>query len=131
MSYLLDTNAFSDLLRDHPRVQARLAAAPPRPVVISTTVRGEVLYGIQRLADGTKRRDLESRSAQYFAAMPCLPVPPDAAGHYAGIKLGCERQGKTVSDNDLWIAATALATRATLVTRDPDFGCVPGLAIED
>ena len=36
-----------------------------------------------------------------------------------------------MDENDLWIAATALALGATLVTRDSDFSGTPGLVIED
>jgi predicted nucleic acid-binding protein len=36
-----------------------------------------------------------------------------------------------MDENDLWIAATALALNATLVTRDADFGGIAGLVMED
>ena len=36
---------------------------------------------------------------------------------------------KQVDENDLWIAATALALGATLVTRDTDFNGIEGLMI--
>lgn len=36
-----------------------------------------------------------------------------------------------VDDNDLWIAAAALASGATVVSRDTDFQHVRGLMVED
>jgi predicted nucleic acid-binding protein len=42
-----------------------------------------------------------------------------------------ERQGLSLDENDLWIAATASAVGATLVTRDRDFGSVEGLTTTD
>jgi len=36
-----------------------------------------------------------------------------------------------MDDNALWIAASALCLGATVVTRDPGFSQVPGLAVED
>jgi predicted nucleic acid-binding protein len=36
-----------------------------------------------------------------------------------------------MDDNDLWIAATALAEGAILVTRDKDFSRFPSLALQD
>ena len=36
-----------------------------------------------------------------------------------------------LDENDLWIAATAAALAATLVTRDKDFTRVPGLIAGD
>jgi tRNA(fMet)-specific endonuclease VapC len=129
--YLLDTNAFSDLVRDDPLVNARLVAAASDRVLTCSVVRGEILFGIYRLPDGKKRRELAARSTQYFAVVPCEAVPVAAADEYARLKVETQRQGKTIGDNDLWIAATALVLGATLVTRDPDFGFVPGLTIED
>jgi tRNA(fMet)-specific endonuclease VapC len=129
--YLLDTNAFSDLVRDHPLVNARLAAASSDRVLTCSVVRGEILFGIYRLPDGKKRRELAARSAQYFAVVPCAAVPVAAPDEYARLKVETQRQGKTIGDNDLWIAASALVLGATLVTRDPDFGFVPGLTVKD
>jgi predicted nucleic acid-binding protein len=56
MIYLLDTNAFSDLMREHAKVRARLASLPPDDrILICTIVRGEILHGIERLAPGERR----------------------------------------------------------------------------
>jgi predicted nucleic acid-binding protein len=38
-----------------------------------------------------------------------------------------QRAGLPLDENDLWIAATALAIDATLVTRDTDFRSIEGL----
>jgi predicted nucleic acid-binding protein len=39
--------------------------------------------------------------------------------------------GFNLSDNDLWIAATALSLGAVLVSNDQAFSHVPGLTVED
>jgi predicted nucleic acid-binding protein len=53
MTYLLDTNAFSDLMREHPMLDARLAGlGEADAVVLCAVVRGEILYGLGRLAPG-------------------------------------------------------------------------------
>lgn len=131
MIYLLDTNAFSDVVREHPQVRARLAKVASEPVITCSIVRGEVIYGISRLAAGKRRRDIEVRSAQLFSETRCEPVPAPAGDEYARLKLHCESQGRRVEDNDLWIAATAIVLGATLVTRDADFRNIPGLSVED
>jgi predicted nucleic acid-binding protein len=41
---LLDTNAVSDLMRDHPKVQARVGSHPDL-VLTSVVVVGEIIYG--------------------------------------------------------------------------------------
>jgi tRNA(fMet)-specific endonuclease VapC len=132
MVFLLDANAFSDLMRQHALLLARLAAvAPVDRVVICPIVRGEVLHGIQRMSPGRRRQQLETQAANYFTTIPCDPVPEAAGDHYAAVKLSCQRKGLVVAENDLWIAATALALGAVLVSRDTDFQKIDGLTVED
>jgi predicted nucleic acid-binding protein len=53
MIFLLDSNAFSDLMRKNARSEAHLAAlGPDDKVVICPIVRGEILYGVARLPPG-------------------------------------------------------------------------------
>ena len=131
MNYLLDTNAFSDLVREHAKVQARRASAITASdrVCICSVVRGEVLFGIGRLAVGAKRQQLEARALQFFAMLPCEAIPAAAADRYAGIKLARADAGRPMGDNDLWIAAAALSLNAILVTRDADFRQIRDLAV--
>jgi predicted nucleic acid-binding protein len=51
MNFLFDTTAFSDLMREHPGLDAHLATISPTDdrIVICSVVRGEILYGIGRL----------------------------------------------------------------------------------
>ena len=132
MLYLLDTTGFSDLMREHPKMDAHLAGlAPEDRVVICPIVRGEVAYGIARLPEGARRRALADRAARLFANLACEPVPMAAADRYAEVKLARERQGLALDENDLWIASTALALGAVLVSRDTDFKHIDGLTAED
>ena len=61
--------------------------------------------------------------------MRCEPVPENAADFYASVKLARQQRGLTLDENDLWVAATALALGATLVSRDSDFAGIDGLAV--
>lgn len=132
MIFLLDANAFSDLMRKDARVAARLAALDPNDrVAICPIVRGEILYGLARLPSGRRRENLTKQAAPLFASIACEPVPESAADAYAGMKRAREQQGLRLDENDLWIAATASALGATLVTRDSDFSSVEGLTTAD
>lgn len=63
MTYLLDTNAFSDLMREQPMFRARLASlASADPIIVCMIVRGEIRYGISRLPDGKKKQDLQTKA---------------------------------------------------------------------
>ena len=49
---------------------------------------------------------------------------------WAEITSVARRRGKTIQESDAWIAATALALHAPLVTHNPsDFAAVDGLSI--
>jgi predicted nucleic acid-binding protein len=132
MTFLLDTTTFSDLMREHPKVDARLGSISSTDrVVICSVVRGEIRYGIERLPQSKRRQELEAKAAQLFAILPCEPVPEAAGDRYATVKLSRQRQGLALDENDLWIAATVLALSAVLVSRDSDFQQIDGLAVED
>jgi predicted nucleic acid-binding protein len=132
MIFLLDTNTVSDLVRERTRVLDQLNdVAGVEQVVICSTVRGEVLFGLKTMAPGRKRKDLEARLAALFRAIPCVPIPAHAADEYASIKAECRRIGYSIDDNDAWIAAMTVVLGATLVTRDADMRRVPGLSVVD
>jgi predicted nucleic acid-binding protein len=128
--YLLDTNAISTLMRGDARMASWLSSIGVADrVVICTIVRGEILFGLERLAPGRRRTELEGKAGKLFAVLPCEVIPPAAAERYAEVKVSQQRRGHPLDENDLWIAATTLALDATLVSRDGDFQIVEGLAL--
>jgi predicted nucleic acid-binding protein len=127
---LLDTNAVSDLMRDHPQVKVCIATHAD-PIVTSVVVVGEIRYGLDRLPTGKKRTDLEVRAHNILAALRIEPVTEAIANAYGRLKAALESQGLNLDDNDLWIAATAITLGSLLITRDHIFGRVPSLQIED
>lgn len=132
MVFLLDTNAFSDLMREHPKIDAHLASLTPADrAVICSVVRGEIRYGIERLPQSKRQQELETKAANLFAVLPCESVPEAAGDHYARIKLTRQQKGLTLDENDLWIAATALALGAVLISRDSDLQQIDGLTVND
>jgi predicted nucleic acid-binding protein len=54
-SYLFDTNAISDLVRDHPKIKSKLASQSD-PIVTSVINLGEIRYGLERLPNGKKNQ---------------------------------------------------------------------------
>ncbi len=81
-------------------------------VVMCTIAHGEIPFGLGRLAHGRRRAELEVKAQKLFDIMPSQ-----------------QRRGLPLDENDLWMAATALAINATLVSRDSDFQGVAGLAV--
>jgi predicted nucleic acid-binding protein len=88
MTFLLDTNAVRDLMDDHPRAKQRLARATAAQDYVSTCsiVRGEVLFGIERLPAGGRRDRLIARSMAAFRSLAEEAVPFSAGEHYALLK---------------------------------------------
>jgi toxin FitB len=108
--YLLDTNAIGALMRADARMASWLSSiAVDDRVVICTIARGEILFGVGRLAQGRRRTELEAKAWKLFAVLPCEPIPPAAGDLYAKVKISQQRRGVPLDENDLWIAATALA----------------------
>src|SRR5688572_6992554 len=125
---LFDTSAFSDFMRQHPRIDERLASLSAQDrIVTCAIVRGEILFGIERMPSGKRRDELSSQASQAFSALPCEPVLPVAAEHYATLKSAQQKLGLPLDENDLWIAACAAGLRATVVTRDTDFRRISGI----
>ena len=130
MIYLLDTSAISALMRTDVRMASWLASiGVDDRVVVCAISRGEILFGLERLAPGRRRTGLEMKATKLFAVLPCEPIPPAAGDRYAIMKVSQQRRGLPLDENDLWIAATALAIDATLVSRDSDFQSIEGLAL--
>lgn len=130
MIYLLDTSAFSALMRADAAVAAWLSSVGVNDrVVICTICRGEILFGLERLSPGRQRDDLEQKARNMFAMLPCEPIPVTAGDIYAYVKASQQRRGLSLDENDLWIAATALAMDVPLVSRDSDFRRIEGLAL--
>jgi|SRR5581483_11236834 len=132
MTYVLDTTIISELMRSNSVVRSHISVLPPSDrLVVCPITRGEILYGLERLPRGKRRRTLEAEAALLFASIPCVAVPASSGDHYAKMKREAERKGTPVDENDLWIAATARSLNATLATADNDFRRITDLSISD
>ena len=132
MDYLLDSSTCSLLMAHTPNVIAHLDSLSDVNdyVFTCTIVRGEILYGIQRLPIGHRRQVLENQAINLFEELPCLALPKETADYYATLKSHTEQQGTPMSENDLWIAATAMTFDTILVTADSDFQRISGLGLQ-
>jgi predicted nucleic acid-binding protein len=90
-----------------------------------------VLFGIERLPAGKRRDRLAKTADALFPSFDEEAVPYAAGDEYARLKRTREQAGLPMDENDLWIAGTALALGAVLVSRDSDFRGIAGLVVED
>lgn len=99
--------------------------------MICSIVRGEVMYGLERMPEGRKRRDFVTKARNLLQKIPWEQISAEVGDFYARLKRDVERRGIPLYENDLWIAATAMNLGAILVTSDDHFKRIQGLTIED
>ena len=118
MTIMLDTSAYSSLLRTELRVDPFLETATT--IAMSPIVVGELKYGFLRGSRNEKNlKQLESFLNEKDVII--CDIDADTAEIYAQLKLKQHEIGKTVASNDLWIAASAVQMGAKLITLDSDF----------
>ena len=121
--FLLDTNILVLLVRAGPLGQYvdhtyQLTAQPFRPLISTVTV-GEVLKLTKTFAWGASKIEaLQSHLRQLTWVDISRHEILDA---YADIAHWSESNGRAKPQNDYWIAATAKATAATILTTDKHF----------
>jgi tRNA(fMet)-specific endonuclease VapC len=129
LSYLLDTNVLSRLMREPRGTTAeRLAEVGDDTVCTSVVVASELRFGALRR--GSTR--LTETVGRILAAIPVLALEAPADEHYASIRVHLERVGTPIGPNDLLIAAHARALGLVLVTEiAAELARVPDLVVEN
>lgn len=120
---VLDTNVLSETLRSapDPRVIEWFRAQRRAALFTTTITRAEILYGVERLEDGSRKRALSAAVQAVFEedfAGRLLGFDSDAADMYAAIAVSRRNAGKQISQFDAMIAAVARSAGATLATRN-------------
>lgn len=116
---MLDTNVVSHIMqgRDALLLQ-RLAATPVSSVVISSVTLAELEYGLHRRGNPAR---LRNALVEFLMRVDVLPWDESVARQYGALCANLEASGINFSDMDMMIAAHAVATQATLVSRDRAF----------
>jgi tRNA(fMet)-specific endonuclease VapC len=127
--FLLDTNIISDLVRNPSGLAAqRIAQVGEDSVATSVVVAGELLYGCAKKGSDKLTKRVEG----ILDVMEILPLSPEVAAHYGSIRASLEKRGVPIGQNDLWIAAQAVAAKAILVTANVgEFERVDSLPLEN
>jgi tRNA(fMet)-specific endonuclease VapC len=128
--FLLDTNICIYIRRRRPAaVLARFAKLEHGEAVISVITYGELLYG----AENSQSREQSMRQFDELAdLLPVIDLPKQACAYYGAMRAELERQGQTIGNNDLWIAAHARAEGLVLVTNNErEFHRLRGLKIQN
>lgn len=129
MRYLLDTNVISNLIRfPGGRAAKRIAAAESGELGTSIIVSAELKFGY--LKKSSKR--LEELIEGTLASFEIAPWEAPADLAYARLRAHLESKGNLISQNDMLIAAHAVALNVALVTdNEKEFSRVLGLKVEN
>ncbi|HEX3822377.1 MAG TPA: type II toxin-antitoxin system VapC family toxin [Candidatus Sulfotelmatobacter sp.] len=126
--YLLDTNIFIYIRQERKEVVRHFVRLRPGEAAVSIISYGELFFGASKRG---RAEDLEQLRV-LMGRLPCLTLPEAAAETYGVIRAELESRGEVISNNDLWIAAHALASGLTLVTNNvKEFHRVPRLKIQN
>lgn len=127
--FALDTNSLICFFKGEGRVGERLLATPPAEIAIPSVVLYELETGLARSSAPERRRAQLDRVLEVVRVLPFGAAEARAA---ARVRAELEAAGTPIGPMDTLIAGVALASRATLVTRNVrEFGRVRGLVVED
>lgn len=131
MSYLLDTNVISELVRPKPAkaVLTWFENIPSEALHISVLTLGEIRKGVEHMPDGVCREKprpwLEHDLADWLRSR-VLPVDIPVADRWGRL---LAQMGRTVPSIDSLLAATTLHHELRLVTRNQKDFDYPGLEV--
>jgi predicted nucleic acid-binding protein len=119
--YCLDTSAYSQFKRGHPRAVELIDGA--EWLGLPSIVLGELWLGF------LSGRQVERNTAELeeFLGNPAvhpLAIDADVARIFADIMMALRRAGTPLPTNDVWIAAAAANVGATVMTYDGHFKAI-------
>jgi len=131
MSYLLDTNIVTAILKKDERLNPKLREVTVRDIklFISCITYYEVKGGLLAVNATRKLSRFEQLCSQdlEIVFLPNLDIINRASEIYADLK----RRGRLIQTADILIAATAAAAGLILVSHDSDMLRVSGVTVED
>lgn len=141
--FVLDTNMVIAALKDQPhwkraQIDHSLGADDALVMICAVTL-AELLSLTEQLGWGTPRKEkLEKLMRRYVIInishndLPMMEayarIDAFSQGKLVGFTLGLI--SRNMGKNDLWIAATASVTKATLLTTDADFDHLKGIFLQ-
>lgn len=126
--YLLDTNHAGALLRDDPRVIARIAALTDADLSVCLPSVGELWFMVYNSARAAENA---ARLTKLLARFRLVEYGLLEAEGFGRVRAELRREGRPIPQIDAQIAATTRVGGFVLLTSDAHFGHVSGLTIED
>jgi tRNA(fMet)-specific endonuclease VapC len=131
MGLILDSSEIITLERNRGMVESLIAGREDEPFGISVVTVSELLHGVERADNETRRVRRQAFVEKVIEMFPVFPFDIGAARIYARIWASLVQRGFTMGAHDLIIAATAISLDYTVVTSNRrDFEKIEGLRLE-
>ena len=121
---LMDTNVIVRVLNGDRELINELSKISS--LCTCTVVLGELMYGAAKSAHVVQNKQ---NAKSFCSRYPLLGVSNIVAEFYGEIKKDLLSHGNVMSENDMWIAATALANEMTVITQDKHFEHIQNLMV--
>jgi len=126
MKYILDTNIISEILKDNEKTKSFVQnlQLEGKEILINAISYYEVKRGLLKINASTKLKKFESLCNVF----PILLLDEKNIFDIASkIYVDLEKQGKPISDNDIYIASITLCKDFILISNDTDFERIKNL----
>lgn len=117
MKHVLDTTAFSAVMRRDSRILSFLKKKQPGDFATVPPVVAEIEYGIRRLDNSSRKYlRLNSEKNRLLSIIKVLPWLPESSKNFGKIKANLEHKGEPIDDFDVAIAAIAISHQCAVLT---------------
>ena len=115
---IIDTNVYRAFMDGESAVRQHILFS--EHLLVPLVVAAELYKGF---LGGSRPEENKIEWEKFMVATRAEIVCPalSTAERFAELAVYCRRHGRVLSDNDLWVAATALETGEPLLTLDKDF----------
>ena len=121
MKYVLDTTAFSAIMRRDKYLLTFLKEYRPGDIATVPPVVAEIHYGIKRLDNFSKKYLLlQSERDRLLSIIKVLSWLPGSSEYFGSIKADLESREKIIDDFDIAIAAIAISHKYGVITDNMD-----------
>jgi tRNA(fMet)-specific endonuclease VapC len=129
-TYLVDTDIIIYWLRGkHPQISQKIEEIDSNALRLSAITVAELYFGAH---NSSKPQENLQLLEELLAEVQVIPFEVSTAAVFGQVKTQLRQSGYTISDSDIFIAATALAHGMILVTNnEKHFGLVARLMIEN